>query len=141
MNTIKYFVVEDTDAAGLAPCAEALVFDITLYVNLCFPFTYCTGTGRFILSTVIETRTHLSFCIDMCITYNLVIKIGLYRGLSISCYGYEVVLSLSLSLKLPALHSECEDSLPFLIKMNIQVVLPFLFGLITTKRHCDYMST
>ena len=60
MNTIKYFVVEDTDAAGLSPCAEALVFDITRYVNLCFPFTYCTGTGRFILSTVIETRTHLS---------------------------------------------------------------------------------
>ena len=29
MNTIKYFVVEDTDATGLSPCAEALVFDIT----------------------------------------------------------------------------------------------------------------
>ena len=45
----------------------------------------------------------------MCITYNLVIKIGPYRGLSIPYYGYDV----ELSLKLPALYSECEDSLPF----------------------------
>ena len=69
----------------------------------------------------------------MCITYNLVIKIGTYTGLSISYYGYDV----ELSLKLPALYCECEDSLQFQIKMNI----PFLFGLITTQRHCYYMST
>ena len=103
MNTIKYFVVEDTDAAGLSPCAEALVFDITRYINLCFPFTYCTGTGRFILSTVIETRTHLS-----CVSHTTW-SLGPYRGLSISYYGYDV----ELSLKLPALYSECEDSFPF----------------------------